>query len=247
MNSRKPMVSVIIPVYNCELFIAQALDSVCNQIYRPLEIIVVNDGSTDSSADIVHEIISKTDEDMKLVCQVNKGPAAARNRGLGMAKGDLITFLDADDLWHRRNLEWQLSLLTTHHGTEIVIGYSQSMRITGQENGKPIFQPFSVPALILSLSCAIVRRSVFDKVGGFDETQRHGDDWDWYMRAREMGITIKIHEAVVHYYRRHENNLTNSIEVGNQHTLQMLKKSLDRRRQQGGEARSLPSLVKKDG
>ena len=123
----------------------------------------------------------------------------------------------------------------------------QKTRLYGYIEGRPVFTPYEEPAPALKLDCAMIGRKVFDTIGTFDETQRYCDDWDWFMRAREAGIGIKIHEDVVAQYRRHDENLTNDAEEGNFHTLQMLKKSLDRRRQQTGrQAQSLPKLLKKN-
>ena len=87
------------------------------------------------------------------------------------------------------------------------------------------------------------RKSVFDKIGLFDETQRYCDDWDWFMRARELNIEIVVHDEVVQFYRRHGQNMTNQQSLGNQYFIRMLKKSLDRRRQENcGQVESLPRL-----
>ncbi|HLF31169.1 MAG TPA: glycosyltransferase [Xanthomonadales bacterium] len=242
--SALPLVSTIIPCYNGGAFLADAVSSIRRQKHAAVEIIVIDDGSTDDSAAVAAKLAGP---DLHYFRQENQGLPSARNAGLERARGEIIAFLDVDDLWHDNTLEIQLSLLNAHLEIDIVIGYSQKMHITGHENGKPVFEPWFEPAPLLSLCCAAVRRTVFDTVGGFDQTQRYCDDWDWYMRARELGVAIKIHEAVVHYYRRHESNMTNNVEIGNKHTLQMLKKSLDRRRrQQGGQASSLANLLNKD-
>lgn len=242
--SQAPLVSTIIPCYNHAEFLPDAVASIRRQNYPAVEIIVIDDGSTDGSAAVAAHLDGP---DLHYFHQANQGLPGARNAGLEQACGEIISFLDADDLWHDVNLELQVSLLDGHPETDIVVGYSQKMRVTGYENGRPVFQPLSDPAPALSMNCAVIRRGVFDKVGVFDQKQRYCDDWDWYMRARELGVGIKIHEEVVHYYRRHENNMTNNVDIGNQYTLMMLKKSLDRRRrQQDGQASSLSNLLKKN-
>ena len=242
--SQTPLVSVIIPCFNHADFLPDAVASIRRQNYPAVEIIIIDDGSTDGSAAVAARLDGP---DLHYFHQANRGLPGARNAGLEQARGEIITFLDADDFWNDANLELQVALLLGHPDIDIVVGYSQKMRVTRYEDGRPVIAPLSEPAPALSMNCAVMWRSVFDKVGAFDQGQRYCDDWDWYMRARELGVGIKIHEAVVHYYRRHEANMTNNVDIGNQYTLLMLKKSLDRRRrQQDGAASSLANLLKKN-
>ena len=232
-------VSVIIPVYNGEVFLAEAVESIRRQEYGPLEIIIVDDGSTDNTGKIAQDLKG----DIRYFYQDNRGPGAARNKGLEMAMGDIIGFLDADDLWPAGKVELQLMLLADNTSAEIVLGRKQRMLLTGAVEGKPEFREYREPMVALSLGCCLFKKSVFDKVGYFDETLFHCDDWDWFMRARELGVFMVTHPEVTLLCRRHEHNMTNQIEVGNHYTVQMLKKSIDRRRQQnGGPASSLPLL-----
>lgn len=231
--------SVIIPVYNGERFLAEAVESIQRQAHQPLEIIIVDDGSTDNTATIAASL----DGHIRYAFQNNSGPPAARNKGLQMARGNVISFLDADDLWSENKLEVQLGRLAVAPTVEIVLGRTQLMKLTELRDGTPKFEPWSEPVLAMSLGCAIVRRSAFHKVGLFDETLRHAEDWDWFMRARELGVSMQIHQEVMQLYRRHDRNITNQVELDNQHTIRMLKKSLDRRRQHNsGLARSLSKL-----
>ena len=107
MMQDKPLVSAIIPVYNCERYLAEAIESVLAQTYRPIGIIVVDDGSTDGSADVAK---SFTDPQVRYFYQPNSGQGAARNQGTNLARGSFFTFLDADDLWTDNKLELQLAL-----------------------------------------------------------------------------------------------------------------------------------------
>jgi glycosyltransferase involved in cell wall biosynthesis len=239
MKSDPFFVSVITPVYNGEAFLAEAVESIQQQNYHPLEIIIVDDGSTDDTARIAVSFKGN----IRYVYQPNSGPPAARNRGLRMARGNVIGFLDADDLWSENKLDLQLAYLAEDSSVEIVLGRTQLMQLTRGVDGKPEFEVSSDPSIALNLGSALFRKSVFDKVGLFDETLYHCDDWDWFMRARELDITMMIHQEVTRLYRRHERNITNQIELGNQYTIKMLKKSLDRRRQKNnGVATSLPKL-----
>jgi glycosyltransferase involved in cell wall biosynthesis len=239
MKYEQFFVSVIIPVFNGEAFLAEAVESIQRQDYHPLEIIIVDDGSTDGTA----RIAASFKDSARYAYQPNSGPAAARNRGLRMAHGNVISFLDADDLWTDIKLELQLARLTDDPSVEIVIGRRQLVRLVGGVDGKHKFEKLSDPRTDLNLGSAVFRRSVFDRVGFFDETLYHCDDWDWFMRARELGVPMVIHHEVTLISRRHEQNMTNRVALGNLYTIRMLKKSLDRRRRQNnGLATSLPKL-----
>lgn len=233
------MVSVIIPVYNAEEFLAEAIGSVLAQSYQPLEIIVVDDGSTDGTA----EVASSFGEMVRYAYQPNRGPSAARNRGLEMARGELISFLDADDLWVESKLELQLGLLTDDPSLQFVIGFSQSAEIVGLADGERRVGELSDPLFSPSMGSALFRRTAFDAVGTFDETLHYCEDWDWLMRVRELSVPMLIHQDLVLLYRRHKDNMTNQTSVMKNYFVRMLKKSLDRRRQGSLHAASLPKLA----
>lgn len=239
MKAGPPFVSVIIPVYNGDAFLAEAIESILQQDYAPLEIITVDDGSTDGSA----KVATSFKDVVRYVYQPNSGTAAARNTGVQMARGDIIGFLDQDDLWPAGKLALQLTRLADHPSVEIVLGHKQLMWLTGIEDGRLGFEIFSDPQIALNLGCALFRISVFDKVGFFDETLYYVDDWDWFMRARELGVPMVIHHEVTLISRRHKHNMSNRVDLGNLYAIRMLKKSLHRRRQQNnGLAMSLPKL-----
>jgi glycosyltransferase involved in cell wall biosynthesis len=247
-----PRVTVIIPCYNGERYIAEAIASIRRQQCPGTEILVIDDGSSDGSARVVAAEIADTDADtdargaIRYVYQDNRGLPGARNAGLAHARGRLISFLDVDDVYCDGKIALQSDLLERNPELDMVLGRMQKTRLTRDQNGRSLFTPFEPPAPALSMACATIRREVFERVGNFDESRAYCDDWDWFMRAREAGVNIHMHEEVVVEYRRHETNMTNQVGVGNHHTLQMLKNSLERRRRQHGEAHSLPGLLKKD-
>lgn len=236
-------ISTIITCFNGASFVADAIASIRRQAIPVTEIVVIDDGSTDDTPAV---IASLAGDDLFYHAQANKGLPGARNAGLEKSSGDLITFLDYDDVWTDNKLAIQVPMLQAHPELDLVVGYAQTMRLVKQRDGLMAFEPYDEPAPALSMNGALIRREVFARVGVFDPSQKYCDDWDWYMRARELGMRLKIHEDVVHYYRRHDRNMTNNVEVGNQHTLMMLKKSLERRRKQHGSAQSLPSLLNGD-
>lgn len=240
MIKGRSLVSAIIPVYNGERFVAEAIESVLAQRGGNVEVIVVDDGSTDGTA----QVASRFQESVRYAYQPNSGPPAARNRGLKIARGDVIGFLDADDLWAENKLELQLARLEDDPSVEIVIGLKQVAKLGKLVDGKHESDNLWDPIVNLSLGCALFRRPVFDTIGFFDETMRYCDDWDWFMRARELGVPMVIHSDVTLIARRHESNLTNRTDVAHSYAIKMLKKSLDRRRQKGHTpVTSLPNLA----
>ena len=226
-----PLVSVVIPVFNGERFLREAVESVLAQQYSHLEIIVVDDGSTDGTASVARSL----SETVRYFYQTNQGPAAARNRGIEQAQGSLIAFADADDLWPADKLALQLPYLIKTPAIDIVLGRIQQVMVSGPTQAQE-------PAFSVNLGSAVIRRSVFERVGLFDETMRYSEDVDWFMRAREGGATIVTIDAVTLFYRQHEENMTRGKSAAELNVLKALKKSLDRRREQTGSAAALPSF-----
>ena len=232
-------VSVIIPVFNGETFLPDAVASVLAQEDPDLEIIIVDDGSTDRTEEIVRRFVGN----IRYLRQANQGPAAARNRGLEVAQGNVIAFLDADDLWPHDKLKLQLGYLTDDPLMEMVTGYVQMLRLSESSPDGPAFEDSADSNLSVNLGASVFRKSAFDRVGLFDEGMRYSEDVDWFMRARESGIRMIVIEEVTLYYRLHNQNMTlqkNPVELN---VLRALKKSLDRRRGNGGPAASLPRLL----
>jgi glycosyltransferase involved in cell wall biosynthesis len=216
----------------------EAVQSVLAQNYSPVEIIIVDDGSTDGTAAVAKAF----PDTVRYLHQANQGPAAARNRGIEYARGSLIAFADADDLWPPRKLELQLSSLLRDPKVDIVLGRIQQVLLSEAGTGQTQAKEFTEPAFSVNLGSAVIRRSVFEHVGLFDETMRYSEDVDWFMRAREAGAVIVTIDAVTLLYRQHEQNMTRGKSTAELNVLKALKKSLDRRRERTGSATALPSL-----
>lgn len=230
---RPPTVSVIIPVLNGERFLAAAVASIRGQRYPSVEVIVVDDGSTDGTAAVANALGGE----VRCVSQANAGPPSARNRGLDLARGELIAFLDADDLWSQDKLELQVGRLAADPDLDVVMGMTQIFRpAPATADAGALGEPAGPPALLLSLGSALFRREVFDRVGRFDQSQRLDDDVDWFLRALEADVRILPLSHVAQFYRRHDRNITNAREVDRRFYLMALKKSLDRRRRAPGDA-----------
>ena len=232
------LISVIIPVYNGERYLPEAVASIRAQNYAPLEIIVVNDGSTDGTATLVQSLGA----DIRYFYQPNAGPSAARNRGLAMAKGDLITFLDADDLWVRDKIERQVAYLSAHPEIDIVQGLSQLFRVVIQD--KAIMRELMDRVWSPKLDSALFRRKVFDRVGLFDTQMRRAEDCDWFYRAREIGVRIAVLQEVAIYWRCHAHSLSSDKAASSTAGATALRASLQRRRQAGnGVIRALEPVT----
>lgn len=200
-------VSVIVPVFNGERFLADALGSVVAQGYAPLELLVVDDGSTDGSADLAARFARDRAEARLLRQPARRGPAAARNAGLRAACGELITFLDADDLMTPGRLRFQVDYLAKHPAVDVVVGTQRIHVDPGVDrpgwlewlqDGRPLHYQMSMMA----------RRRVFDLVGGFDESFQLGEDTEWMYRAHEARVSAALVDRVLLVRRIHGANLT---------------------------------------
>lgn len=221
MSSQK--VSVIIPVYNGEKFIGDAIKSVLNQKYDPIEIIVVNDGSTDSSESIIKEFGNK----VIYAERDNGGPPAARNTALEYATGEFLSFIDQDDIWHPHKLGIQLSIFKKFRDLSLVIGFSMKYKFNSiDEIDEDAQKEFTTLELLLGSS--LVKRKSFESVGSFDPDLLSGDDTDWFLRARENQLPIYVHRDLVFFHRLHETNFTKRADR-TKFVLMILKKIKERK------------------
>jgi glycosyltransferase involved in cell wall biosynthesis len=203
-------VSVIIPVRNGERYLADAIASVLNQNHTPLELVIVDDGSTDGTRDVVADAATHYGTCVHYMHQTWRGPSAARNLGISKARGDVISFLDHDDLWAPQCLPRHLAYLSAHPEIDIVQGLIiQMQRVpAGSAPDEFTFEVSSEPYQFISLSSAVYRKTVFERVGGCDEKLLEGEDADWFIRAWERNVPKAVLEDVMLYYRRHDTNLT---------------------------------------
>ena len=221
-----PLVSVIIPVYNGERFLKEAIESVLQQSYHPVETIVVNDGSTDNSAQIAASY--KT---TRTIDQSNQGQAAALNAGVLNSKGSLIAFLDADDLWPQDKLSLQVEYLREHPEVDFVIGQMFNFLNTGITK----FQPKTMDTarkeyVAMALGAILARKEIFQKIGLFDPKYKRAKDVDWFIRAKEAGIQMAIIQKTLLYRRIHETNKSHGIKLRQHEFLRAVKSSIDRKR-----------------
>jgi glycosyltransferase involved in cell wall biosynthesis len=219
-------VSVVVLAYNSRRWIEYALDSVVAQPYRPLEVIVIDDGSTDDTAALAQGFRDAHPElSVRVVSQSNRGVGAARNRGLELGGGEFVAFLDADDLWTGVSLTARLPLLIADSAIDIAVGSEQ--RFVSEPRGRrqlgPARRSFAMGALLL-------RRDALERNGPFAEDVGLAEGLDWLLRARELGLREASVADVVLWRRVHDANYSRGYRGASVELASVLKASLDRRR-----------------
>ena len=226
------LVSVIIPSYNCEAYVLDAIDSVMKQTHRPLEIIVIDDGSMDNTQKVIHEsffpsgdTINKQNLNIQYFYQSNQGPAAARNRGIKEARGKYIAFLDADDLWVKNKLERSICFLKESNfdwicTSMLKIKESGEKFVKGIPNGSFVLDPrtkeikqltkgiFFFSSIAVHTPTIVVKKECFDKVGLFDESFCICEDTDLWLRFEEAGLKGGYLDEPLTIYSYNKNSLT---------------------------------------
>ena len=213
----EPIISVIVPAYDAARTILETVESVLGQTFQDFELIVVDDGSSDGTAELLKEI---SDSPLKVYSYENGGVAVARNRGIALAKGEFISFIDADDLWTPDKLESQLAAL--ERMPEAGIAYSWTTM--ADENGEPLYPQKPVyfegdvyPQLlvnnfIFSGSNILARREAIESVGEFDLSLRACQDWDCYVRlaAKWPFVLVPRHQI---FYRQYSMSMSSRINL----------------------------------
>ena len=222
-----PSVSVIITVYNGAKYIAEALQSIIDQDYKSIEIIVIDDGSTDDTKSVVLKFAPR----VSYYHQEKSGISAGKNHGIEKAKGEFFAFLDADDVWTEKKISSQLKSFEVDTSLDMVFGYVEhfySPELHEEVRKKYYCPETSMPGL--SSVTMLIKRDSFLKVGLFDLQYRKGVFSGWYLRASELGLKSFIHPEIFLKRRIHEKNhgiLNRDKSVDYVH---MLKASLDRKR-----------------
>jgi glycosyltransferase involved in cell wall biosynthesis len=235
----RPLVSAIIPTYNCAGYVGAAIRSVLDQGYAPMEVVVVDDGSTDGTVDVLRGF----GERIRLIVQPNRGPAAARNAAVRAARGEYLAFLDGDDLW----LPGQPRVLVEHllAHPHIKVGYAEWLVWNADPDGH--HPPLSLPSLeadpavdamqsgwiysrllldaLIPMITAVIHRSVHDAVGGFDESLRSGSDYDFWLRVSRKFEVVKLRRPVA-VYRQNPASVTHVVRPEN-NGYRLLKRALD--------------------
>lgn len=205
-----PSVSIIIPCYNQGHFLRDAVQSALSQTWRPVEILVVNDGSTDCTSDVVATFGTA----VKLIEKRNGGLSSARNAGLREATGNFVVFLDADDLLHPKCLEAGMEAIAGQTETAALVGsekFKTDPSVDGferilHENTCQFFPTVLIPGVpVHSIICP---RSVIDTTGDFDESLTSHEDFDFWIRIGLKGTHLKCAPMVGAFYRQHSNSMS---------------------------------------
>jgi glycosyltransferase involved in cell wall biosynthesis len=229
-----PTVSVIVPAYNVERYVREAIESCVAQTVVPHEILVVNDGSTDGTGGVL-DAVAREHAQVRVIHQDNGGPAVARNTAIGVATGEFLTFLDADDTMVPDRIEGQVGYLLAHPETDVVIGATELMAEPGvQFDAAFLKHEFGAQehADGANLMAMTARASAFARLGVFDPSYRLSEDYQWLVRAHAREVTIALVPRIVVRRRLHETNVSQAVDdVRNQ----MFRVLRERIREQRGE------------
>ena len=229
-----PLVSVIIPAYNAEIFIEKTLLSVLSQTYDNIEVVVVDDGSRDRTAEIVKSF-AQQDRRIIFLQQSNAGVAAARNLAIEKSSGEYIAPIDADDIWYPQNLEKQVQCMLNSESS-VGLVYSWSLDIDREDlltggfynstiEGE-VYQPLIYKYFIGNASSSLIRRVCLEKVGGYNcqlkaEKAQGCEDWDLYLRIAEYYQFKVVPEFLVGYRQITSSMSANCAEMAKSHALIM--------------------------
>lgn len=223
-------VSVVMPVLDGERYLEAALDSIVEQGHPDLEIVVVDDGSTDGSADIASQY---TDIVLR---QEHRGLGTALSRGVAATSGELLAFLDADDLWTAGRLDTMLAALDADGELGAVLGQVEqffSPDLDPAHRDRLQVAAMTIPGFVQG--AMVIRRAAFDEVGSFDAALSAAPILDWWQRAEDAGLRHRMLDAVVLRRRIHASNHTHTLGGAlRSEYARMLKQGLDRRRAHGG-------------
>jgi cellulose synthase/poly-beta-1,6-N-acetylglucosamine synthase-like glycosyltransferase len=237
--AERPLVSVILPTYNHAHYLPESIGSVLSQSYRPLELIVVDDGSRDETQAVVQRC---DDGSVRYVSQRNRGLAATRNRGFSLARGEFVVFLDADDRLLPDHLRVSVSALQDHADVAFVCG---DLRTFGHPHDfdhvhacaptPDHFASMLRGCFIVNVGACLFRRTALLAVGGFDETRSACEDWDLFFRLLRHS-PLHCHHTVVLEYRRSPGQMSRNFPL-------MLGASMRTLRDQRAYARSRTEYV----
>ena len=218
-------ISVVIPAYNSERFVADAIESALGQSHPPAEVIVIDDGSTDGTAEVVRSFSDR----VHYHYQENGGIGRARNKGVELARCTFLSFVDSDDCWTENKLSLQLQEFNRDPELDMVFGQALQV-VTGDawDNRKILSQSKLEPALVPG--GILVKRESFLRVGSFRSDTKVGEFIDWYARAIELGLKSRVTQDLVLWRRLHDSNTGIRERASVSDYARVLKASLDRRR-----------------
>jgi len=217
-----PVISIIMPAYNSSKYIIESIESVLQQTFSNWELLIVNDGSTDNTAEIVRKFVD-LDERIKLFNKPNGGIASSRNYGFANAKGDFIAYLDHDDLWTSEKLALQVEAFSMRNEVDVIFGngivfYSNAIQesyrydtITGFYTHRELYLK-QIRANYIPILSLLVRRKVLEAIGPWDESEIYQgcDDYDYWFRMARANANFLGLDSELFKYRKHDNNYSNN-------------------------------------
>jgi glycosyltransferase involved in cell wall biosynthesis len=228
-------ISCIVPVFNQAHYLSAALESIFAQTLPVSELIVVDDGSTDD----VKAVLAKIRKQIRYVRQENAGPAAARNRGVRMAQGEWLSFLDGDDLWHPEKLERQFCLMQSRPDVDYCLAYRhnfwEASMADEEARLRAIDHPVVEDAPGYDFQSLFLKKSVFEKVGYINEALRTAEDTDWLVRAQDLGLKCEVIEKVLFQRRLHTTNISyqTNTQEGYKYRQELILGRIARRKREG--------------
>lgn len=229
-------VSVIIPIFNGEKYLAAAIESALAQTHRPLEIIVVDDGSIDAS----RKIADRFPAPVRSIFQPHQGPGVARNHGIQLAGGSFCAFLDADDLWIEDKLARQMHIFQINRSIDMVFGQIEQFHSPElSQDVKAKIKGHGEVLAGLAPGAVLIKRESFFRAGPFKTHWRVGEFIDWYLKAIEQGLKSHMIPEIVTKRRLHGGNMTMRDRTAMLDYVRIVKASLDRRRNNESTERSV--------
>ena len=225
-EARDQLISVVMPAYNCEQYLGEAIESVLSQNYPLIHLIIADDGSTDRTADVAQSF----GEQVEYLCQAHAGVGAALNLGLRSMRGSLLAFLDADDAWTTGKLARQVAVLNENPGVDMVFGQMEKVYggVLGDALGENPREENVIPGI--GRDTLLIRTDSFNRIGQFESHYVLGEFIEWYARAMEIGLTSVVLPEVLVRRRIHGANTVLRQKKSEIDYVHVLKKSLDRRR-----------------
>lgn len=225
-----PTISVIVPAYNASSTILQTIASVQQQSFSDFELIVINDGSTDKTLELLSTI---KDSRLKIFSYENEGLSVARNRGISRATGEFIAFLDADDLWTPDKLQLQLEALQQHPEAGVVYSWSLFMDEQGEffHGDEPLFFEGNVyPHLLVknfmaSGSNPLIRKQAIESVGEFEPSVSGAADWDYWLRLAARWPFVVVTKPQI-YYRQSSSSMSSKVEFMEDCQIKVLERAV---------------------
>jgi glycosyltransferase involved in cell wall biosynthesis len=233
-------ISVIMPSYRMARFLPDAIASVQRQSRAVAEILVIDSGSDDGTGDVVRALAADG-APVRLIEDSQRGPGPARNLGIRQARGDVIAFLDGDDLYPAGKLDAQIARLEAGPHVDMVSGFVTYFDRLDTATLAPAADARTETLFHVHLGACLYRRAVFDRIGGFSDSLMYSEDVDLLLRVREAGVPFTILRRVTLYYRRHDNSMMTQSDPRKEGDFRRaVAMSLARRRARGRADQDLP-------